>query len=68
MNKMKKEELKQYLIEEVGMSQSSVNGMSAFELINAWLKYNGIVGYTEEIINVIQAATGTTISEETLYR
>ncbi len=64
---MNKEELKDYLIEEAEMSQAEVEDMTAFELIDAWLKYNGIIGYTGEILEVVQAATEVTFKEEKLF-
>lgn len=64
---MNKEELKDYLIEEAEMSQAEVEDMTAFELIDAWLKYNWIIGYTGEILEVVQAATEVTFKEEKLF-
>ena len=64
---MNKEELKDYLIEEAEMSQAEVEDMTAFELIDSWLKYNGIIGYTGEILEVVQAATEVTFKEEKLF-
>lgn len=53
---MTKEELKQYLIEESGKSSSQVEKMNSFELLNAWLIWNGICGFTDDIIEVYKAA------------
>jgi len=64
---MDKKGLKDYLIEEAEINQRNVEEMTAFEMIDAWLKYNGVIGYTEEIIDVIQAATETEINEEKLF-
>ena len=53
---MTKEELQDYLIEEAEYSEQQVLSMSSFELLDAYLKYNGIIGYTYDIIGVVQAA------------
>lgn len=53
---MNKNELKNYLVEEVGYRESIVNEMDAEELLDAYLRYNGIIGYTDEIIDVMKAA------------
>ena len=53
---MTKEELQDYLIEEAEYEQEDVLCMSSFELVDAYLMYNGIIGYTYDIIGVVQAA------------
>ena len=53
---MDKENLRAYLIDEAGYSANAVNHMSSWELLNAWLRYNGIIGYTNDIIEVVEAA------------
>mgnify|MGYP004500436371 FL=1 len=53
---MNKNELKNYLMEEVGYRESIVNEMDAEELLDAYLRYNGIIGYTDDIIDVMKAA------------
>ena len=53
---MNKNELKNYLMEEVGYRESIVNEMDAEELLDAYLRYNGIIDYTDDIIDVMKAA------------
>lgn len=53
---MNKNELKIYLMEEAGYRESIVNEMDAEELLDAYLRYNGIIGYTDDIINAMKAA------------
>jgi len=53
---MNKKELKNYLIEEAEYRESIVNDMGAEELLDAYLKYNGIIGYTDDIISAMKAA------------
>ena len=53
---MTKEELKQYLIDEADKSPRQVEKMDSFELLDAWLVWNGIYGFTKDIIEVYKAA------------
>ena len=53
---MNKNELKNYLIEEAEYRKYIVNEMDAEELLDAYLRYNGIVGYTDDIIDAMKAA------------
>lgn len=55
---MTKEELKQYLIGETERSPEVVNKMCDYSLFNAWLVWNGIIGFTDDIIEVYKAAFG----------
>ena len=52
---MKRAELKAYLVEEAEYSKEDISYMTDYEMLDAWLIYNGIVGYTEELINVLSA-------------
>lgn len=52
---MTKQELKNYLVDEAEYSQEEVDQMSPFELIDAWLVYNGIIGFTQDIIDLTKA-------------
>ena len=54
--KMTKEELKEYLVEEAEYSQEEVDNMSDYELVDNYLIYEGIIGYTQDIIDVVAAA------------
>ena len=53
---MDKNDLTKYLVEEAGYRESIVNEMDAEELLDAYLMYNGIIGYTDDIINAVKAA------------
>lgn len=53
---MTKEELKKYLIEEAEYKESRVNDMDAYELFDKYLQWNGIIGYTEDIIDAFKGA------------
>ena len=51
---MKKEDLKDYLVYEVEYSERRVNKMSDYELFDAWLRYNGIIGFTDDIVDIVK--------------
>ena len=55
---MTHEELKEYLIEEADYTEVTVNHMDAYDMLDAWLQYNGIIGYTNDIMDVVEAALG----------
>ena len=50
---MTKEDLKDYLVYEAEYSEERVNKMSDYELFNAWLRYNGLIGYMYDIIDIV---------------
>lgn len=53
---MDKNDLMEYLVEEAGYREDVVAEMTNTELLDHWLEYNGIYGYTEDIKDVIEAA------------
>lgn len=53
---MTKQDLKNYLIEEAEYSQEAVDRMDAWDMIDAWLEWNGIIGYTHELLMIIEAS------------
>ena len=55
---MTKEELKEYLVYEAEYSQEKVDNMSDYELVDNYLIYEGIIGYTQDILDVVAAAFG----------
>ena len=55
---MTKEELKEYLVGEAEYSQEEVDNMSNYELVDNYLTYEGIAGYTQDILDVVAAAFG----------
>ena len=50
------EDLKNYLIEEADYDLTQLNNMTREELFDAYLTWNGIIGYTEDIIEAYKAA------------
>ena len=52
---MTKEELKEYLVEEAEYSQEEVDNMSNYELVDNYLTYKRIVGYTQDNLDVVAA-------------
>lgn len=52
---MRKPELRAYLVDEAEYSEEDVNSMTDYEMLDAWLMYNGIIGYTEELTDVLSA-------------
>lgn len=61
---MEKQELKNYLIDECEYTQKRVDNMSPMTLVDRYLRYNGIIGYTEEILRVIEAAYEVKLEED----
>lgn len=53
---MDKSELIQFLIEEAEYSEHEVANMTNTELLDHWLEYNGICGWTDDIKDVVRAA------------
>lgn len=52
---MTRQDLKNYLIEEAEYREAHVNDMNDTELLNSWLVYNGICGYTDDILDIVHA-------------
>jgi hypothetical protein len=50
-----KEDIKDFLIEEAEYSTERVEEFSNFQLFTAWLQYNGIIGYADDILDTIEA-------------
>lgn len=53
---MTKEELKQALIETEEYTEEEVNNMDSYDLLDAILTWEGIQGYTHQIIRWAKAA------------
>lgn len=53
---MDKNELMEYLVNEAEYSEVRVAEMTNTELLDHWLEYNGICGFTEDIKEVVGAA------------
>lgn len=52
---MKRRELKEFLVEEAEYDKEDVARMTDREMLDAWLAYTGIQGYTDDIIDVLEA-------------
>lgn len=53
---MDKNDLMEFLVVEAECNESEVAEMTNTELLDNWIMYNGIFGYTEDIKDVIEAA------------
>ena len=53
---MTKEELKETLVEDYEFDKADVETMSDYQLVDSWLRYNGIISYTYDILEVVSAA------------
>lgn len=60
---MTKEELKEYLVIEAEYSQEEVDNMSNLELIDHYLTYEGIIGYTSEILDTVENVYNVTLKD-----
>lgn len=60
------EELRQRrgLDEDDESEDEEILEMSGFEFLDEWLKWQGIIGYTGEIIEVIRMAYGIDLTED----
>lgn len=52
------EELKTYLIEEAEYNEEEVENMTAYELVDAYFTYEGVIGFTYDLLSVVEAAYG----------
>lgn len=53
---MTKSELKEILVEDYEFDKEDVETMSDYQLVDSWLWYNGIIGYTHAILDIVSAA------------
>lgn len=53
---MDKNDLMEFLVVEAECNESEVAEMTNTELLDHWLEYSGICGFTEDIKDVIEAA------------
>ena len=51
---MTTDELKSYLVDEAEYQAESVESMTKSELLDAYLQYEGICGYTGDIMDTIE--------------
>lgn len=64
MNTPKLQDLKNELIDYCEYTEEEVAEMNRYEMVDNWLKYNGIIGFTDDIIKVLSNATGTDIAKK----
>ena len=64
MFKPKLQNLKNELIDYCEFTEEEVDEMNRYEMVDEWLKYNGITGYTDDIIKMLSNATGTDIAKK----
>ena len=64
MFKPKLQNLKNELIDYCEFTEEEVDAMNRYEMVDEWLKYNGIIGYTDDIIKMLSCATGTDIAKK----
>ena len=57
------EYLKNYLVDEAEYTIEEVEDMDSYDLVNAYLCWNGIINYTDDIINVVFAAYKVDVDE-----
>ena len=48
-------ELEEYLVDEAELDVDEVTEMTDRGLLESWLEYNGIIGFTDDIIDVLEA-------------
>lgn len=53
---MTKEQLQNYLIKEAEWDEDKAMNATSYELVKGYLEWNGIIGWTINIIHVIEAA------------
>ena len=58
------QDLKNVLIDECEYSPERVEDMSRYEMIDRYLKYFGIIGYTDDIIEQLSNATGVNLRKK----
>lgn len=52
---MNKNQLQDYLIYEAEYDEEEVLNMDAYELIDKWLRYEGLIGWTDCIISTVKS-------------
>lgn len=60
----KLQDLKDVLIDYCECTEEEVAEMNRYDMVNEWLRYNGIIGYTDDIIKVLSSATGVNLEKK----
>ena len=63
-HKPRLQDLKNVLIDDCEYSPERVEEMSRYEMIDRYLKYFGIIGYTDDIIEQLSNATGVNLRKK----
>ena len=58
------QDLKNELVDFCEYTPERVEEMSRYEMIDRYLKYNGIIGYTDDIIEQLSNATGVNLRKK----
>ena len=58
------QDLKNVLIDDCEYSPKRVEDMSRYEMFDRYLKYFGIIGYTDDIIEQLSNATGVNLRKK----
>ena len=61
---MTKDDIISVLIDETEYDEQEVMEMSNYELIDKWLTWEGIIGYTEDIISAVLDVHGVELNDE----
>lgn len=61
---MMKDDIISVLIDEAKYDEQDVMEMSNYELIDKWLRWEGIIGYTEDIISAVLDVHGVELNDE----
>ena len=59
---MRRNEFKQMLIDECECTPEEVNDAEPAELLDLWLYYQGIIGWTDDIIEAVNSVYGTDLT------
>lgn len=60
---MTTDELKSYLVDEAEYQADQVEAMTRIELLDAYLTYEGIIGYTSDILDIIENLYNVTLKD-----
>ncbi len=53
---MTQDDLRDYLVTEAEYDIEEAENLTSFELVDAWLEWNGIIGFTADILEMVAAA------------
>lgn len=53
---MTQDDLRDYLVTEAEYDVEEAENLNSYELVQAWLEWNGIIGFTSDILDVVAAA------------